>query len=287
MTGLVLSTMVFLLSFVTKKHEWLLRPLAYVACFIYYSYGIFLGTITEPEGKTVTFMVMLVLMPILFIDKPTRLIGMTVVYDTIFITLCLSNKSGFVQRIDIIDAVLFGILGIAAGMVINQMKVKSYINERKLQEVSRVDQLTGVDNRNAYELDLFSIPEKCRHNLACVYIDVNGLHELNNTEGHKFGDEMLKFVATKLREAFPNGFVYRVGGDEFIVFIPDMSMADVSYVIKALIRKVEDAGYYIAVGYETMGARYLVVDELIDAAEMRMSMDKERFYRERPDFSRR
>ena len=51
----------------------------------------------------------------------------------------------------------------------------------------------------------------------CVYIDANGLHELNNERGHEAGDLMLRFGAESLMEQFPKGSLYRVGGDEFVV----------------------------------------------------------------------
>ena len=43
----------------------------------------------------------------------------------------------------------------------------------------------------------------------CVYIDANGLHELNNERGHEAGDLMLRFVAESLMEQFPKGSLYR------------------------------------------------------------------------------
>ena len=281
--GSILSAAVFVLSFVAKKYDWLVNPLIYVACSIYYVYGIFIGTITEPEGKTVTFIVMLVIMPILFIERPIRTALMTIAYDILFIVLCLMNKTGKVLTIDIIDGILFGILGIASGTVISQMKVRGYISEQKLREISRVDRLTGVFNRNAYELDIFSISGKCKHNLACVYIDVNGLHEINNTKGHKFGDMMLKFIAKEIKHAFSTGYVYRIGGDEFVVFIPDMSKADVGYEAIELTKRIEEKDYHVAIGYETAAIRHLSIDRLIKAAEMRMFDHKNDFYKDMED----
>lgn len=60
----------------------------------------------------------------------------------------------------------------------------------------------------------------------CVYIDANGLHELNNERGHEAGDLMLRFVAESLMEQFPKGSLYRVGGDEFVVFPAPVEGAD-------------------------------------------------------------
>ena len=276
--GSLLSLVVFVLSFLAKKYVWMVNPLIYLACSIYYVYGIFIGTITEPEGKTVTFIVMLVIMPIVFVEPPFKTAIVVIFYDAVFIVLCLINKTGKVQTIDIIDGILFGFLGIAAGTVINQMKVRAYISEQKIREISRVDQLTGVNNRNAYELDLFSVPEVCKHSLACVYIDVNGLHELNNKKGHKAGDIMLTCVAEQIKIEFPTGTVYRIGGDEFLVFIPDASRADICYSAIKLTRTLEQKGYHIAVGYETSGIRYLSIDNLVRTAELKMFMDKNAFY---------
>ena len=53
--------------------------------------------------------------------------------------------------------------------------------------------------------------------MTVIYIDVNGLHELNNRLGHAAGDEMLRFVAKACVERFPKADVFRLGGDEFLI----------------------------------------------------------------------
>ena len=64
--------------------------------------------------------------------------------------------------------------------------------------MSEIDMLTGVRNRNSYEQNLSIYPSLCKKNLSCIFADLNGLHELNNTKGHEAGDKMLQFVAGKL-----------------------------------------------------------------------------------------
>jgi len=92
-----------------------------------------------------------------------------------------------------------------------------------IEEVQRAkdsanrDALTGLANRNRYE-------EFCSRalvgELTCIYIDVNGLHEVNNTKGHLAGDMMLKFIAEVLKNHFKDKseVIYRIGGDEFVIF---------------------------------------------------------------------
>lgn len=277
--GLCFSVLIFLLSFIARKHSKLIIPLIYLAYSVYYLYGILIGVITDTGGKTVTFIVMLVLMPGLFVERPLRTIALTFLYDAIFILGCVFFKTGSVMSVDIVNGALFGLLGLASGLVNNQVRVRHYIDVQKLQEISRIDKLTGVNNRNAYELDLFSVAEKCRHSLACIYVDVNGLHELNNEKGHEYGDIMLKSIAKQVKMTFPEGMVYRTGGDEFVVFAPDVSKADVGYDLINLIKKVEAEGYHIAVGYETVGARGLLIDNLVRAAERNMFMNKNEYYK--------
>ena len=86
--GLVLSILILLASStVARKHDWLVTPLVHISYFIYYMYGILIGAITDPTGKTVTFMVLLVFLPTLFVDRPLYSIVITTVYVTLFILL--------------------------------------------------------------------------------------------------------------------------------------------------------------------------------------------------------
>ena len=276
--GVILSATVLLLTKLSKQYEWLVTPVVYAAYSIYYLYGIFIGTITDPGNRTVTFIVMLVLMPTLFAGKTSQIAFVTCAYDLLFIALCFVKKSGPVLSVDVVDAIFFGALGIISGIIINRLKIQNYLSQKKLQEVSRTDQLTQMNNRNAFEMDLFSISSKCRHSLACLYIDVNGLHELNNAKGHKYGDEMLQFVAEAIKNAFSEEYTYRIGGDEFVAFIPDTSKADVGYKVTELSKLVNEEGYHIATGYESMPLRQLSIDYLIKSAETNMFRDKAQYY---------
>lgn len=278
--GMVFSIIVLFLSRAAKKHRWLVWPVVYASYSIYYLYGIFIGAITDPGNRTVTFIVMLVFMPTLFVGTPIQVLTTTAIYDTIFVLLSFMNKTEPVLSVDLIDAAFYGVLGVVGGSIINRTKIRSYLSEQQLQEISRIDQLTQTNNRNAYELDLFSISSKCAHSLACLYIDVNGLHELNNSKGHEYGDEMLKYVALQIKNQFSEKYTYRIGGDEFVVFIPDMSRADVGVKTDLLSQKVEEGGYHIATGYDQMNTRQLSIERLIRNAENAMFKNKTQFYKD-------
>lgn len=73
-------------------------------------------------------------------------------------------------------------------------------NQKIIGEMASVDSLTGLLNRNSFERSISEYDKSEEKTCAGLYIDVNGLHELNNKEGHAAGDEMLKFVANAVQE---------------------------------------------------------------------------------------
>ena len=276
--GLMLSICVLILALtLARKYDKAVIPLVYTSYAIYYIYGILIGTITDPTGKTVTFMVFLVFLPTLFIDRPAHSAITTTGYVAIFIILCVKHKTGDVLHVDILDAVVFGLLGVASGVVINHIKVKRFIIEQKLHAISRLDQMTEMQNQNAFKMDITTINDIFQHSLACVYIDANGLHDLNNERGHAEGDKMLKCVSQTVTDIFGSKVTYRIGGDEFVAFAPDMKQSELSDKITEMISIIEDNGFSIAVGYEVVHTHLFDIDEFIKAADFRMQEDKKRY----------
>lgn len=86
---------------------------------------------------------------------------------------------------------------------------------------SSTDELTRLYNRRTYEEELDLITEnKDMENLVIVAMDVNGLKTVNDTIGHKAGDELIIGAGQCIKKGFaPIGKVYRTGGDEFMAIL--------------------------------------------------------------------
>lgn len=95
------------------------------------------------------------------------------------------------------------------------------INEKKWHKIAYEDALTGLKNRMAYMENINNLERNLpRDSHVCVVmIDIDNFKNVNDTMGHKAGDELLKNVATALQKIFfdTGCVVYRVGGDEFVV----------------------------------------------------------------------
>ncbi len=278
--GLLLSCAISVMSLTIAKNNFhLVKLLVYLSYTIYYMYGILIGAVTDPNGKTVTFMVLLVFIPTLFIDWPIKVISVTSIFVALFIVLCYRTKTGPVLSVDVLDSIVFAALGLASGFVVNNIKLRSFLQEQQLEELSRTDKLTNLWNRNAYEIERNSIISICKYSLGVIYIDVNGLHELNNEFGHKAGDTMLKVIAEEITRSFSDNYSYRIGGDEFVVFIPDTTTEAVKKILNNMIKTIEDHDYHIAVGYIVLPTRHLSIDYITREAESRMKNDKIEYYK--------
>ena len=82
------------------------------------------------------------------------------------------------------------------------------------------DNMTLLENRNAYELRLQKIVSNPPHRLTFILFDVDNLKIINDTYGHVVGDQIIYLSAQCIREVFEEvGSCYRSGGDEFCVIM--------------------------------------------------------------------
>ena len=105
-----------------------------------------------------------------------------------------------------------------------QLELKnSQLKEQELyQRLAYIDSMTGLNNRTAFNQDKVDIQTQWKSLLpiSCISIDLNNLKVTNDTYGHLRGDALICGLADILKESTrENGKVYRMGGDEFLIFL--------------------------------------------------------------------
>lgn len=104
-------------------------------------------------------------------------------------------------------------------------KEKQHLKELKTEkELARRDELTGIKNKTAYKELEKSVQGNIDNGMdylefGLVVCDSNNLKQINDTLGHAAGDEYIKSSARLLCDIFVHSPVFRVGGDEFIIFL--------------------------------------------------------------------
>ena len=113
------------------------------------------------------------------------------------------------------------------------------------------DTLTGLLNRSLFETDLRTLQSSEYDSMVCTYIDVVGLHEINNHLGHRSGDAMLCFIANAARKFFVSSRIYRIGGDEFVIFTPNQPPYSVWVAVDKMRAFLREKEYEISVGIQS------------------------------------
>ncbi len=134
-----------------------------------------------------------------------------------------------------------------------------------------MDPLTGLLNRQAYYQDMVEL----KYNITFVLsIDMNNLKYLNDTFGHEKGDEALKTISKILfTYAGNHSYVYRTGGDEFIIFYTKTNEEQVIEYIKTMKEKLAETEFECAFGYAEK-RQFDDIQDVITVADRFMYYDK-------------
>ena len=148
--------------------------------------------------------------------------------------------------------------------------------------------LTGVLNRNEMNERVSRIVsgEDNVNNLGIVFADINGLKRVNDNLGHFAGDQLLKRAAEILKDVFRRCDVFRAGGDEFMIIVPDTSETE----LQKLCAKVKASSLGFGFACFATGSCYVhdsqEIRKAMHTADERMYIDKAQYYEDHPENKR-
>lgn len=103
------------------------------------------------------------------------------------------------------------------------------------------DELTGLPSRRALKQDMM----KLGINYSIAMLDIDFFKKFNDSYGHDTGDEVLKLVASIIKDVSGGGKAYRYGGEEFTILFPGKHIGDVLPHLEELREKVSKRGFYV------------------------------------------
>ncbi|MBP5554336.1 MAG: diguanylate cyclase [Lachnospiraceae bacterium] len=182
------------------------------------------------------------------------------------------------------EHIIIGVEDIDAEVQREKQQLSALRNEK---ELARRDELTGIKNKTAYKELEASVQGNIDNGMdyldfALIVCDANNLKKINDTLGHAAGDEYIKASARLLCDIFVHSPVFRVGGDEFVVFLRGSDYLSRHELMDKLHGEVLEnnktgSGVVLAAGmseYNPETDRF--VSDIFERADKKMYEDKQR-----------
>ena len=114
--------------------------------------------------------------------------------------------------------------------------------EEKLRFLSFHDALTGLYNRGYFEEEMERLKSSRQFPVSIIACDLDDLKQINDSLGHDVGDQAIKAAANILRSNVfrKEDVVARIGGDEFVILLPNVDLNDNPTILKRLEKSIID-----------------------------------------------
>jgi len=155
-----------------------------------------------------------------------------------------------------------------------------YERQQQVEFLSFRDYLTGLYNRRYMEEALKELDTPDNLPLTFMVLDVNGLKLTNDAFGHKMGDKLLQAIANiMLKTCGTNGILGRVGGDEFIILLPNTNQIEAEKIKQKMIHQatntnLENVVVSFAIGYSIKTKVSQDITEIEKIADKNMYLNK-------------
>lgn len=159
---------------------------------------------------------------------------------------------------------------------------KMEVRTEEVYKLAVLDPLTGLYNRRSGEQRLaeeISRSQRYSHPFTILLFDINGLKHVNDMFGHPAGDQLIKHFAERLQKAVRGSDVaVRLGGDEFLVLLPECKLDEVRHVLGRLGgMKIELKGQVIPLTFSAGWTDYIpgeLPEELLKRADAALYVNK-------------
>ena len=132
------------------------------------------------------------------------------------------------------------------------------------------DALTGANNRRAFEEFMHNMPQTISDrdiNVCFALFDVNHFKAVNDSYGHGVGDQVLKVIAARIGSVLRKGEeLFRIGGDEFAVVLPDTDGA----AARAVVDRLSSAFHAADIAFSLGAAVFVSPPQTVDSALSRV-----------------
>ena len=216
------SVVASVLFFIMKKDSLIAQLLIYLSISLLFVFAALI-TQNKPEIPATTFIALLLIAPMFMIDKPFFMTFELAAASTVFLIWMYNVKPYEIWEMDLINVVIFTIVGIILNIIANSIRIKEFVLTRKIAIQKDTDELTGLKNKGALTREIKAVLDNKSINKGILFVmDVDHFKQINDTYGHDVGDNVIVQLGNVIgKKLVDNEITGRFGGDEFVVFVKD------------------------------------------------------------------
>ena len=191
----------------------------YLFLVIVVGYAMVVSVIDAPTGQSVTICLLMCIGPSIMLDRPWRTLVAMLVIFAVFCGFAGTHKALSVFIVDLTNMTTALALGLAVGVNTQRMRVNSFAEDYAKSRAAKMDGLTGILNKSAFENEAACLIDAGITG-ALLVIDADNFKHVNDTYGHATGDEVIKAIGTSIdMNRRGSDLMGRFGGDEFCVLL--------------------------------------------------------------------
>jgi diguanylate cyclase (GGDEF)-like protein len=169
-------------------------------------------------------------------------------------------------------------IGICA--IYNDISKRVY-EEEKIKYLSTHDQLTGIYNRNYYQIEIERLSKSRKLPISIIIADIDRLKYVNDNYGHIEGDNYIKIVVSIIKNVLRGEDIFaRIGGDEFAIILMETSYEESEMIVGRIneeINQINDEFEYkvgVSMGIATEKIKRKSLNDLVVEADNKMYLNK-------------
>lgn len=208
-------------AYLLGKHKKLTLLFVYAYMLFLSASSIITGVFLCKDRNAVFFFIAQTTFPVIFLDTPLRMAGLSLVSAIVFDILAYFFKTPDRYMIDIMNSVIFLITGMLLSIFTANIKLNDFIFQKAIKTERDTDGLTGLLNKSSMMREIRKSMTNDPKNGILVILDVDDFKRINDSYGHVVGDFVISGIARCLNSSFRNSdIIGRFGGDEFVIFMP-------------------------------------------------------------------
>ncbi len=223
-----------------RHHLHYIRLAIYLAQVPPLFFSIMMGTFWDPEGQAISFLFVIMVLPVLLVDRPIRIMVWTTGWTGIFILCCYLAKDRAVFGPDMVHLSSFFAGSIALSMYLLAYRLDNIESRERAEYLTTHEGMSKLKNRNLLAKDM---PNYLNKLIFVMNLEVDGYREIMNFCGIPETERLWKIFADTVCSVFPADQCYKLATGQILTVLSDVQEDEVREMVLKVQKELSAYSY--------------------------------------------